>query len=264
MPADQKRPHQKIEDKSKKEETMKRFFTLCFLSIFLLSLMASPGFSQKAADILEKVIEAQGGRKVLENIKDTTMTGSLEMVQMGISGSMTIYHKEPNKMRMDGEVMGMVFTAAFDGETAWMTNPQTGSTEEMPEKEAEEFNRDALGRDSLLHPEKYGITYAYKGKEKIEDKEYHVLEQTYSDGHKTTHYIDPETYLTYKTKTTALNQMGIEVETESFMSDYKKVEGMMIPHSIITFQEGEEFMQITVTEVSFNTGLEDSLFKMSE
>lgn len=243
---------------------MKKIFSTCLLSLFLLSLMTSPGLSQETSDILKKMVEAQGGKKVLENIKDMTQSGSLELIQMGMTASMTMYKKEPNKVRMDIEVMGMIITQAFDGETAWGVNPQTGSTEEMPEQQAEDMKRMALGIDALLYPEKYGLAYAYTGKEKIEEKDYLVLEQTFSDGRKATLYIDPKTYLTYKSESTTVNQMGVEVEQETFESDFKKVNGMTIAHSIIIFHDGEEFMKLAITEVSFNSGLEDSLFKMNE
>jgi len=243
---------------------MKRTFNTCLISLFLLSLVTSPGQSQEASDILKKMVEAQGGKKTLENIEDTTSSGTLELIQMGMTGSMTMYKKEPNKVRMDIEVMGMIITQAYDGETAWGINPQTGSTEEMPEQQAEYMKRNALGVDALIYPEKYGISFAYKGKEKIEEKEYLVLEQTFSDGHKATLYIDPKTYLTHKSKSTAIDQMGVEVEQETFESDFKKVNGMTIPHSIIIFQGGEEYLKIDFTEITFNTGFEDSLFKMNE
>jgi outer membrane lipoprotein-sorting protein len=243
---------------------MKKIFSACFLSLFLLSLTTSPGLSQEASDILKKMVEAQGGKKALEKIEDMTSSGNLEMIQMGMSGSVTMYKKEPNKVRMDIEVMGMIITQAFDGETAWWVNPQTGSEEEVPEQQAEDMKRMALGIDAFLYPEKYGISFAYKGKEKIEEKEYLVLEQTFSDGHKATLYIDPKTYLTYKTKSTTVNQMGVEVEQETFESDFKKVNGMTIAYSIIIFQDSEEFMKLTFTDINFNSGLEDSLFKMNE
>ena len=190
---------------------MKKSVSLAVSVLFLSSLISSPVLCQTAKEVLAKMIEAQGGVKTLEAIKDTTITGTIEIVQMGVTGSLTLYQKEPNLMRIDIEVMGMVITQAFDGEVAWMTNPQTGATEPMPENFAREIKRQALGNDSLLHPEKYGITYEFKGKEKIEDKDYLLLEQTMSDGHKTTLYLDPVTYLTYKTKGTALGQAGVEV-----------------------------------------------------
>ncbi len=243
---------------------MKRIFNTCLISLFLLSLVTSPGQSQEASDILKKMVEAQGGKKVLEKVEDMTSSGTLELIQMGMTGSMTMYKKEPNKVRMDIEVMGMIITQAYDGETAWGVNPQTGSSEEMPEQQAEYMKRNALGIDAFIYPEKYGISFAYKGKEKIEEKEYLVLEQTFSDGHKATLYIDPKTYLAHKSKSTAMDQMGVEVEQETFESDFKKVNGMTIPHSVIIFQGGEEYLKITFTEITFNTGLEDSLFKMNE
>ena len=135
---------------------------------------------------------------------------------------------------------------------------------ELSEKALEYTKRDALGDEALLHPEKYGITYAYKGKEKLEDKDCFVLEQTFSDGYKSTMYVDSKTYLIYKIKGLSLDMMEIEVDTETILSDYKKVDGVMVPHSVAIFQDGAEFMTITLTDVSFNTGLEDSLFKMNE
>ncbi|MFB0564550.1 MAG: outer membrane lipoprotein carrier protein LolA [Candidatus Aminicenantaceae bacterium] len=245
---------------------MKRIFLLSFLSLFLIGLIASPEFCQEASNILEKMIEASGGRKVLEGIKDTKFSGTVEMTQMGLSGSMTIYHKEPNKFRQEIEVMGMVITSAFDGETAWMVNPQTGSVEEQPENVAEMTKREALyfGNSAFLNPEKYGITYALKENEKIEGRDYFVLEQTYPDGHKSTLYVDSQTYLIQKIIQTTLNQMGVEVEQEMFLSDHKKVDGVIYAHFIKIIQDGEEFGTLTITEVNFNTGLEDTLFKKSE
>ncbi len=243
---------------------MKKIFSACLLSFFLLSSMTSPGLGQEASDILKKMIEAQGGKKVFEKIEDTTSSGTIELIQMGMTGSLTMYKKEPDKVRMDIEVMGMIITQAYDGETAWGVNPQTGSIEEMPEQQAEYMKRNALAVDAFIYPEKYGIAFAYKGKEKIEEKEYLVLEQTFSDGYKATLYVDPKTYLTYKTKSATINQMGAEVEQETIQSDFRKVNGMIFPYSMIIYQDDEEFMKLTLTDVTFNSGLEDSLFKMRE
>lgn len=243
---------------------MKKFLSFCLLSSLVFYLSVSAGFTQDANKILKKMIDAQGGKKTLESIKDSTLSGTMEMIQAGITGSITLYQKEPNKMRMDGEVMGMVITQAYDGETAWMINPQTGTAEKLPEQATEEVKRQALGNDALLNPEKYGITYTYIGKENIDGTDYFALEQTFSDGFKASLYIDSQTYLTYKTKATTVNQMGVEVLAETILSDYKEVEGMMVPHTLTIFQDGQEFMIMTITEAKFNTGLEDSLFTMQE
>ncbi len=244
---------------------MKKLVSLSICALFLVALSAQPASSQttkEAKALLAKMIEAQGGAKALAAVKDTTITGTLQMTQMGMNGTVTLYQKEPNKMRIDIEVMGMAITQAYDGETAWMTNPQTGAAEALPENYVKEFKRQALGNDSLLNPEKYGITYAAKGKEKIGEIEYLVLEQTMSDGHQLTFYLDPSTYLPYKTKGMTLGQAGVEVMAESILGDYKKVDGIVMAHSLTTYQDGQEYIKMTFTKVAFNSNLEDSFFVM--
>ncbi len=240
---------------------MKKAITFCILGIFLVSLAASPGWSQTAKDLLNKMIEAQGGRKVIESIDDSTVTGTIDLVQQGLSGTLTVYRKEPNKMRIDLEVMGMLITQAYDGEMAWWVNPNTLVTEEMPETEAASMRREALPRDSAFNPEKYGITYTLKGKEPLDGKDHYILEQTFADGFKVTIYVDSETYLTTKSSGTFSSQMG-EMEFEQYASDYKKVGGLTIAHTLTTYINGEESRIIKISEIKNNTGLQDSLFKM--
>jgi len=253
---------------------MKKTLTVCALCFFLLSLIILPALNlnaqekevkksdPKALKILDKSIEAMGGRKLLKSIKDTTVTSSMELITMGMEGSLTMYSKEPDKMRLDIEIMGMTITQAYDGEMAWMLNPQTGANEELPEQMAADLKRDAMGNELMLNPEKYNIIYTYNGIEKLEDKDHHVLKQTHPDGWEATMYIDVESNLTYKIVAMTTNQMGVEVETESFTTDYKKVDGMMVAHTMTTYQDGEEFMTMALTDIKFNSGLEDSMFKM--
>jgi outer membrane lipoprotein-sorting protein len=249
--------------KLKGEPIMKKFAVAGILLALLAGLTVSAQ-TQDAKDLLEKMIQAQGGRAALAAVKDTTISGSLEMVQMGMNGSVTMYQKEPDMIRIDIEIMGMVITQAYDGQKAWMTNPQTGSTEEMPETQGQSMRRQALGNDSLLNPEKFGITYALKGKEKIADKEYLILEQTFKDGTKATMYIDPATYLIYKAKAKTQDMTGADVEGETVFDDYKKEGDLMVAHKMITYQNGAEFVRMTFTKVATNTKLEDAFFKMTK
>jgi len=250
---------------------MKKLFLIPLVFLLIISLPAFTLFSapsqenktdSKAAQILSKMIEAQGGEKRIQEIKDMTIMGIVELTQMGMEGSLTLYQKEPDKLRTDIEIMGMVITQAYDGKTAWMFNPQTGENEELPEQRATDFKRDALGNDSLLNPEKYGIYYTYEDTETIDGKEHYILKQHFADGFEATLYINGETYLTTKSKAMTIDQTGVEVLVETLHSDYKEVEGTMVAHSLISYRDGEEFMVSTISEVKYNTGLKDSLFKM--
>lgn len=245
---------------------MKKILAFSLMGFFLLSFLASTGFGQNVQNILNRMIDATGGRKTLEGIKDTTFSGTMDIVQYGMSATITFYHKEPNKFRQDMELtgLGMVITSAYDGNVAWMINPQTGSVEDMPGSAGEEFKNQAVnfGFSWMLNPEKYGLSFVDKGKETIDGQDYLVLEQTAPGDLKTAYYIDPETYLVYKTKgMTTDPQMGFQVEQESIVEDYREVDGIMFAHTVIIYQNGEELGSMRVETLKFNSGLEDSLFK---
>jgi len=248
----------------KEEDKMKKTLAICLLGLFLVSLSVAMGYGQTTKEILDKMIDAQGGRKVLAAIRDTTIAGSLDLLQQGLSGNLTIYQKEPDKMRMDIEIAGMTITQAFDGVKGWQINPMAGgAAAEMSESETQNFKKQAMGNDSFLNPEKFGITFAFKGKEKIQDKEYLMFEQTYADGQKIMMYIDPVTYLTYKGKA-KINQMGVEIDQETFFGDYRKEGDTVAAHSMTIFQNGTEAIRMTFNKITFNTGIQDSVFKMSK
>jgi outer membrane lipoprotein-sorting protein len=243
---------------------MKKTMIGLMLALLAAGLILAPASGQTVKDVLDKMIQAQGGRKTLEAIKDTTTTGSLEMAQMGMTGSMTMYNKEPNLMRMDMEAQGFTMTQAFDGQTAWQTNPMTQTTEVMSEQQSLYVKRGALGNVALLKPEAYGIAYELKGNEKINDKDYIVLQQKHADGYTVDLYLDPQTYLPYKSKSKTMDMMGGEVDQETVMEDYQTIDGIPSPRSLTIYQNGVEFIRIKISSVKFNSGLEDSLFKMKQ
>ena len=111
----------------------------------------------------------------------------------------------------------------------------------------------------------YSVWYAYCARRELNFiVDERLVGNYHADGYKALLYIDSETYLTYKVKAKALGQTGLEVESETFLSDYKEVDGVMLAHSMAVLQDGAEYMNFITTEVIFNSGLEDSLFKMEE
>jgi hypothetical protein len=240
---------------------MKKNVTLALAGLLIFSAV---GQAQTAKEILDKMILAQGGRAALMGVKDTTISGTIDMVQFGMSGGITLCLKEPDKMRMDIDIMGMVISQSFDGEKAWTVNPQAGGTQEMDAKQTADFRRQALGNDSVLNPEKYGITFVLKPKEKIQDKDYYVIEQAFQDGEKVTLYIDPATYLLYKSRGKATDQNGAEFDSETIMSDYRKEGGLMVAHAMSVIQGGGEFMRMAFTKIAYNSGIEDAYFKIAK
>jgi outer membrane lipoprotein-sorting protein len=225
----------------------------------------SPATSSKEAlGVLSDMIKALGGRRALESVKDTTLSGEIELEAAGqvLAGPVTVYQKEPDKMRIDITFpeSNLSVSQAFDGQKGWFTNPQTGGTEEMPDFMVRDFARQATGTRAILDPKGAGVVYALKPKATIEGKDTIVLEQTYADGFKVTLYLDPETHLPLKTQNRGFDLTGGEVEKEVFSTDYKKVGDLMIAHAVRILHNGVQAQRITISSVTHNAGLDDALF----
>ena len=76
---------------------MKKILSIAFLSFLLLNSFSSKALSQTADQVLEKMIEACGGYKILDKIKDTVASGIMQLVPYGMKGSITVYQKEQKK-----------------------------------------------------------------------------------------------------------------------------------------------------------------------
>ena len=76
-------------------------------------------------------------------------------------------------------------------------------------------------------------------------------------------YLDAVTFLGVKTSAKTMAH-GTEIELESFLGDYKEVDGLKFPFSIEQHQvDGEGPSQkITFKKIELNVPVDDSIFKM--
>ena len=58
--------------------------------------------------------------------------------------------------------------------------------------------------------------------------------------------------------------MMMETEGETIFTDYREVDGIVVAYNLVIFEGGEEGGTLTVTDVKFNSGLEDSFFKIEQ
>jgi outer membrane lipoprotein-sorting protein len=233
-------------------------------AVFCLLMPAAVSSAQTVDEIVAKMIEAQGGPRVYEGIRDMTVSGTIELVGQGLEGTVTVYKKEPDKRRSDIEIMGMTITSCYDGETAWGTNQQTMVIEEFTGAQAENVKREAMPVAAVLHPDKYGLKHTLKGKETLDGREHFVIERKHEDGFTVVIYVDAETYLPTKSVFTTVGGDGLEHEIEQVQTDYKKVSGLNMAHSTMQWVDGMEYLALTITDVKMNTGIEDALFVMNK
>jgi len=233
---------------------MKKSMTL--LAAIILASFCS---AQTLDEVANKYYAANGLEK-LENA--TTMTLKGVVSQMGMELPLTIMVKKPNMVKVLQEFSGMEIIIAFDGEKAYMVNPMTGSTDpvELPAEQAGSVQQYNMFRDTFMDNFKAGRV-TLDGEEAIDGKPAFKLTLTNETGDRTTYFIDKESYLTVKTIQT-VNQMGQEMEVETYVREHKVIDGIKFGTKITNFVNGAEMGGMTIETIEIDAPIEDSVFKL--
>lgn len=225
-----------------------------------LNLFAQESDSNKTVDpnvILEKYLDAIGGRDALANVEDRTTI--MRGTAMGQTLTIIVKQKAPNKMRQEVKAGGMDQTIIFDGEKGVMK--AASKNVDVTGKELEQLKIEAT-MELLLDIEGNGVKLDFEGTEKINGKDAHKIKMTLPSGIRWFNYFDAESGLKIKEQKEMQTQMGL-IEQVVTYDNYTEVEGIKYPYKI-TQSFGPQSVEMTVSSVKVNKGLSDDLFKIAE
>lgn len=235
----------------------KALFTFILSFVFITS-----SFAQTVDEILAEYFAVQGQEKLLAT---NTFTTKGKIIQGQFEIPFTSFQKRPMKFRSEAEFQGMKIVSAFDGETGWSINPMSGATEPMP-MTAEQVDRMKIQADydgMFYNYADKGYTIELLGTEPVDDIATYVLQLTRPNGDIITSYIDAENFVILKTKS-KMKMQGVETEAETIFSNYKYIDDILVPFSLETKMNGETVMQMVFDEITYNIGLDDSIFEMPQ
>ena len=226
------------------------------------AFVASPTAAQDMTleQVLERHYEAIGGVEAWKNFGSMKAVGTFALPAQGIEAPFTMVQKRPNKLRLEFTLQGMTGVQAYDGETAWMRMPfMTGKDEpeRMPDGMAAELKEDADIDGPLIGYEQEGHQLELVGLEETEGTQAYKIKVTRQSGSVIHYFLDAEYYIPIKVEGTRM-QMGQEVQFAQILSDYKEVDGLLLPHSIAS-QPGPV---ITIESYQINVPVADSTFVM--
>lgn len=232
---------------------------------FALSLVvaATVAHAQTVDDIVAKNLKAKGGAEKWGSVNSVRMTGKIAVG--GQEMPLTVYAKRPNLNRQEISLPDGKVVQAFDGTTAWVINPMMGgdAPQAMPGAAADMMKNSADFDGSLINYKSKGHTIELVGKEKLGDKDVYHLKVTMKGGQVQHYFIDAESGLELKTSAEVDMGMGGPKQTlDTEMSNYKQVEGIMLPHTVRQFINGKPMVEMTVTGVEFNAPIDETIFKM--
>lgn len=218
-----------------------------------------------ADELINKTITALGGEANMRKVTSSMTTFDMDFVNQGLKAKGISYAKSPNKAetRVTIDVFGKRIATIrdyFDG---------TNGGEEVSFSENEEYT------GKRLEDVKFGSSFNglldWKSelkkaeivkKDKIGEEEVYILSLEPKNASRIIMYVSAKTFLPLRKTSVIVSSTSSQTIpiTESY-SDYKKVDGIMIPFTVTSENPGMGEIVTSIKEVKHNVEIPDSKFK---
>ena len=216
----------------------------------------------KAKEVLAAAVEAHGGLEKLQAVKNVVMEGrataNSPMGQMQMEGKS--YYLYPDKFRQDVKLPQGEMGYVYDGTNGFALTPM--GVQPIPPDMLNSF-KDSVFRETiwlLTNLSQNDIPVQYAGTEEVQGKSAHVLLVPQPSGEMLRLFVSEETHHIVKFAFRETAQ-GVTANRETFVDDYREVNGIQIAHHIVQNVDGELFTENWITGVTLNAELEESLFQ---
>lgn len=239
-------------------------YTLVIPAVLLLASgnALQPGEPPAPRALVEKAIEAIGGHEALEKHKAAMWTEKGTYYGMGekglpFTGKYAV--QWPDQFRMEIE---NVFTMVINGAKGWVKSGD--KTLDMDQKQLDVmiFNHKAGYMATLLPLKDKAFQLSNAGEAKIYERPALAIKVSREGYPEVKLYFDQATGLPMKIeyRTKSPEKDFKEVTTETYYKNYKRVEGIRTPTTIIIKQDDKVFVEADITELKAVGKLEDSTF----
>lgn len=215
-------------------------------------------------EIVARYEAARGSRERWRALRSIEMEGTF--TSLSEEARFTLRRKRPNLYRFDSRMVQKEMILAQDARGPWWLYPFYGI--DRPAKVEESPVVVMTARDAEIEPALFGYQekghkVVLAGRGNVNGQETLRLELTRSNGWVETWHLDSRTCLevAVDSKVFDYSQMPQEMQERAYFSDFRTVDGLVIPHRI----EKEFGARHTVTKVErvrVNPELEDGVFAM--
>jgi photosynthetic reaction center cytochrome c subunit len=207
-------------------------------------------------EILDRYWKAIGGMRAFEKITTRARKGSVEVG--GVKGTFEFYEVAPNKALLIGTVPAPVgpVLQAFDGSNGWVKN-QNGVFD-MRGEGLEQARREWLFYGDVKLKEQFR-EMSVAGRERVDGREFYVVQATRSDGPSERLYFDVATGLLVRRYYETPSYFGKLANTTDY-DDYRKVGAVRLPFVIRKARGGTVLLQ-TIAEYKLNPAIDEAKFK---
>jgi outer membrane lipoprotein-sorting protein len=230
---------------------------VALVTCFTGAAVAQPP-AQDVGEIVAKNLAAKGGAEKLRAVESVKTTGRIKTPRGMLA--LTNWIKRPNMLRREITADGQTQVVAFDGKTLWGINPLISpKPQQITGPAADRTRQDADDFDSVL------LDYNQKGY-KVElipnaATSGPRLRVTKKNGSVQEIHLNATTFLEDRI-TMEVSQEGKQALIATELSNYKQVDGMMVPFLLRQSFNGQPQGEVVYEQVQFNLPLGDELFRM--
>ena len=212
-----------------------------------LPLTAAAQALPPARQLVDRYVEAIGGREAIARHKSRTMETEMSMPAMGMNMTMKTVMAAPNRLATSAEMPGAgTLRSGYDGTVGWQVNPMTGPSL-MTGAELEQTVQMADFYGALNYDKLYRSMETTERTE-LNGRPCYRVKLTTQSGRESWQCFDTETGLIVATGGKQESQMG-SIETTMLLSDYKDFDGVKMATRSTMQMMGQE-MTVTVKSVS--------------
>ena len=228
------------------------------VSLALLLLVSVQQLKAQTADeVIDKFINAVGGKEKLMALNSLKMDGSLNVQGFDVGLTITILNGKGSRtdISVPGQSDGYRIITPAKG---WNFLPFQGQSapEEASEDQVKAGQSGLDLQSPLLNYKEKGHKVELLGNEKVDGADCYKLKVTYKNGKVATLFINANTFYRVKSIST-VNMNGEDTEIETTYSDFKKLpEGYTFPYSQ-TSSNGT----IVYSTISVNKPVDENIFK---
>ena len=232
---------------------MKKIKSLLFA---LLAITASSLYAQTVDEVINKHVDAIGGKEKLSQVKSVYTENSMEV--MGNSVAQKEYLLEGKGYKSEVEFNGSNIVQCLNDKGGWTINPMMGSSDAqaIPDEMYKSGKPQIYIGGALSNYVAKGYKAELAGQEGGNFK----IKVT-GDGLETYYFIDAKTYLLTKSVSKG-EAMGQSVEVTTTYSDHKKTDfGIVLPYTKSVDMGMFQFVQKT-DKVEVNKPIDPKIFEM--
>jgi outer membrane lipoprotein-sorting protein len=217
-----------------------------------------------AAQIVDRNVAARGGLQAWRAVSTIKMSGELEAggtKNTKLPFVMTM--KRPHKSRFEIRFNDQTAFQVYDGAQGWKVRPFLGRNEVDPYTPAEANSAAASAEldGPLIDYASKGTKVDVLGMDSVEGHRAYVLKLTTKDNASRRVWIDAASFLELKIDGEPRKLDGKMHDVAIFYRDYRKENGLVIPHTLETaVVGGKQTHKLTIEHVAVNPPLDDALF----